>query len=1303
MIRYPADLPITSRREDILAALRTSQVLVLAGETGSGKTTQIPKMCLEVLGETHGLIGCTQPRRVAAMSVSKRVAEELDVTWGRQVGCKMRFSDDTSRDTRIKFMTDGILLAEIQSDPLLRAYSILILDEAHERSLNIDFLLGYLKTLLVKRPDLKLVVTSATIDTEAFSAHFDNAPIIEVSGRLYPVDIRYQPVGNDDDDPSHIDAAVAAVEDVLIETSDGDVLVFMPTERDIRETRDLLDGRLGKGMEVLALFGRMASHEQQRVFAPGPKRRVIVATNVAETSITLPRIRYVVDTGLARMSRYNPRTRTKRLPVEDVSQSSANQRAGRAGRVQDGVCIRLFEEEDFNKRPRFTQPEIQRSNLAEVILRMKAFRLGEIEDFPFLNPPVSASIRAGYDLLHELGALSETHDMTPTGRELAALPLDPTLGRMLLQARKEGCLEDMLIIAAGLSIPDPRERPEEKREMAQAAHKKFVTPESDFMSLLKIWRTSPAAESSGKNALRKFCKSNFLSFTRMTEWRDVWQQLRDTFRSDLKNESNEAAQPQSQRQAPQVQAKLAPQQNPAQGQNRTANAPQQQQSKGGSPWDQVGVRRSDKEANPAAEENEITADDTALHRCILAGHLGHIAMRQERNMYKAAGNREVTVFPGSNLYERREKQGKPGQEKTRQPLWIVAGEIVQTSQLFARTIARIDPQWAAELGAHLLERRYSEPHWSAKSGRVLVTERLLLHGLEVKRQPIDFGKIDPVAATQLFIRGALLDGTTQLPHRFFQHNQKIRDRLEAALTRVRSSRVYAVEEHLFEFYRARLDSVSSVHDLNRIVNARLRDEPDFLCVREEDLTGGDDLSFDLEMFPDKTSVGNAVLPISYAYRPGQEDDGVTVQVPFPVAEHLTSGQVLWMVPGLREEQINTLLRALPKAVRRDLLPLEDKAREIAREFNPGRADFHEALASYLRQRYQTRVDASDWNADTLPAYLRPRVEVIAQGNKTVMASRDVESIRETVRKQDRKSDNWASVTKKFEDYALTTWSFGDLAESVVVETVAGAPVYGYPGLDLRENEVDLRLYKTPEEARHRTPAAVRKLAETVLGKDIAWLHKELKALDVTAKPVANKSLNFQSGLASLSIRSEPAKPTAVTTPTILSEAACEHILAHALRLDPVLPLKRARFDEMCERARRDFPTLAHRVRDLLKQTNELRQKILAYPRRYNGLEADVNRLLPSNMLLVTPHAQLMHLPRYLKAVLLRAERASNNPAKDLDKADLIRDFDGWETEVRTENRETFRWLFEEYRVSVFAQELGTAQPASVKRLEALLA
>jgi ATP-dependent helicase HrpA len=1231
-IRYPEDLPITARREDILAAIRGHQVVVLAGETGSGKTTQLPKMCLEVMGEARGQIGCTQPRRVAAMSVSKRVAEELNVRWGGLVGCKMRFSDDTSRDTKVKFMTDGILLAEIQSDPLLRAYSMLILDEAHERSLNIDFLLGYLKVLLPKRPDLKIVVTSATIDTELFSRHFNDAPIIEVSGRLYPVEIRYRAVGEDDEDPTHLDAAVRATEDVLIETNDGDVLIFMPTERDIREARDLLQGRLGSSFEVLALFGRMASQEQQRIFSPGPKRRVIIATNVAETSITVPRIAAVVDTGLARLSRYNPRTRTKRLPVEDVSQSSANQRAGRAGRVRDGLCIRLFAEDDYLKRPKFTQPEIQRSNLAEVILRMKAFKLGNIENFPFLQPPNSASVRAGYDLLHELGALSDTQEMTERGHELAALPLDPTLGRMLLQARQEGCLDDMLIIAAGMSIPDPRERPEDKKELANAAHKRFASPESDFMGLLKIWQLAPEPQGSGKNALRRFCRESFLSFTRMTEWRDVWGQLRDTFSDSLKNPSK------------------------------------------------------------PAENNQA-----ALHRCILAGHLSQIGLRQERNMYKAAGNREVTLFPGSYLYERRDKNSKPDQpEKTKQPLWIVAAEIVQTSQLFARTVAGINPEWAAELGEHLLERRHAEPHWSAKAGRVLVNERLILHGLEVMRRKIDFGKIDPLGATQIFIRGALLEEGAFVAHRFFELNQKLRTRLEAALTRVRSSRVYAIEEKLFEFYRVRLHgiSVSSIHDLNKLINERVKTEPNFLVASEADLTGGDDLSADLQQFPDQAALHNGVLPIAYAYKPGQEDDGVTVRVPLPIANQLTTAEVQWLVPGLREELILTLLRALPKQKRSLFMPLETTAKKITREFKPKRGDFLEALAEHLQIIFRADIKVADWPADCIPPHLRPRLEVIAKDNQAVVSSRDLSEVQAKLKKDTPRSNAWADAVKRHEKYGVPGWTFGDLPESILIEEIAGVPVLAYPGLSLRaqDREVDIRLFRTREEALRASPPAIRALAEMALGKDIAWLHKELRSMDNGRAIPAMKGFD--------ALVQVQAKPAATVAP--LSQQAQEHILAHALRLDPVLPLNLKRFTAMCETAKRDFPLLAQRVRDLLKTCDDLKARILASKHRYAGLDQDLARLLPPDVLLVTPHAQLQHLPRYLKCIMVRAERAVLNPAKDKDKAAAVNDFADWRREVTEANRETFRWLYEEYRVSIYAQELGTAQPVSLKRLEALI-
>ncbi len=1252
-ISYPPDLPITPRREEIIAAIRQNQVVILAGETGSGKTTQLPKMCLEALHDVRGQIGCTQPRRVAAMSVSKRVAEELNVPWGREVGCKMRFSDDTSRDTRIKFMTDGILLAEIQSDPMLRAYSVLILDEAHERSLNIDFLLGYLVGLLKKRPDLKLLVTSATIDTEAFSAAFGGAPIIEVSGRLYPVDIRYLPLDNGEDDFGFIDGAVSAVENALIETDDGDVLVFMPTERDIRDTRDLLDGRLGSEFEVLALYGRMASAEQQRIFSPGRKRRVVIATNVAETSITIPRIRYVVDTGLARISRYNPRTRTKRLPVEAVSQSSANQRAGRAGRVQDGVCIRLYSQEDFEKRDRFTMPEIQRANLAEVILRMKAFKLGEIEDFPFINPPVSAAIRAGYDLLHELGSLNETHELTPLGRELARLPLDPTLGRMLLQARIEKALPEMLIIAAGLSIPDPRERPEEKRELANAAHKAFAAPESDFLTLLKIWNASPEPTGKSRNALRKFCKSSFLSFTRMQEWRDVWNQLCDCFRDDLRRHAPTDSGP------PPIEAEEKP----------------------------IGGR-----------SESVGNKDDAMHRCILAAQLGHIAMKEERNMYKAAGNREVTVFPGSNLYERREKnsKGKPGQDKGRQPPWIVAGEIVHTSQLFVRTIAKIDPNWIAELGAHLCTYKYSEPHWNLKSGRVLVTQRTLIHGLEVKRQHIDFLKVDAVAATQMLIRAALIDSQeVPITLRFYAHNNQLRQKIETMLTRVRSNRVYAIEERLFRFYDERIKNVSSIHDLNRFVKEHLDEQPNFLCATEEELTAGEDFECDLQQVPDKVALGNTALPVTYNYKPGEESDGVTVQVPAQLAGHLTSGQVQWMVPGNREELANVMLRALPKVIRRQLMPIDPKAREIAAAFDPGRHDFLSALADFITRRYRIHVRAEDWPPQSLPAHLQPRVEVLdPKNNSVIAASRDLDAIRSSVQKQDVRSDAWEKLLPRVERFALKSWSFGDLPETILVEELNGTPILGYLGLVLRESEIDVRLFRTPAEAARGTPPAIRRLAENTLAKDLAWLPKELRSISAPAsKP--QQPASFQAALSQL------ATPAASAPASNLSAQAHEHILAHMLRLQPVFPLTEKRFFKLCETVRRDLPAVTHRVKTLFTQIHDQRAKLLTLTKRYPGIEQDLARLIPADLLATTPHEQLQHLPRYLKAIQVRNERWLANPAKDAEKTLFITDFDGWQSHVPKSQHETFRWMMEEYRVQVFAQELGTAQPVSVKRLEAL--
>ena len=1277
LIQYPADLPICSRREEIVAALRSEQVLIVAGETGSGKTTQLPKMCLEAGLNRRGKIGCTQPRRVAAQSVSRRVAEELKVTWGREVGCKMRFNDDTSRNTQIKFMTDGILLAEIQSDPMLREYSALILDEAHERSLNIDFLLGYLKGLLERRPDLKLVVTSATIDTEAFSKAFGDARVIEVSGRLFPVDVRYAPMesfeqaGESSDaqeDLNYIDAAAKAVEDALIETDSGDVLVFMPTERDIRETRELLEQGLGTNFEVIGLFGRMPAAEQYRIFSPGAKRRIIVATNIAETSITIPRIRYVVDAGLARMSRYNARTRTKRLPVEAISQSSANQRAGRAGRLQDGVCVRLYSEEDFEKRSQFTQPEIQRANLAEVILRMKAFRLGEIENFPFLNPPQAQAIRAGYILLHELGALDDVNELTPLGRELARLPVDPTLGRMLLQARQEGALPEILVIAAGLSVPDPRERPEEQKEAAAAAHKAFTAPESDFLTLLNIWQAAPDDGKGSRNALRRFCKTNFLSQSRMREWRDIYRQLGEAMgegKAEVRKDG------------------------------RTAIGGQRSELR-------KALRTSPTDLRPLTSG---LSSYEAIHRAVLSGLLGQIAQRKERNSYQASGNRLVTLFPGSNLYERREKsqKGVPNRRtaeveaKAHQPAWIVAGEIVQTSQLFARTAARIDPLWAITLGQHLCKYRYSEPHWSAKAGRVLAWERVLIHGLEISKRQIDYGRVNPEEATELFIRAALVSGEASIQLRFFAENAKLCRKIETVLTRVRSQRVHNIEEALYRFYEERIERVSSVHDLNRFVKEQLGKNPDFLCATEADLIEAEETGYDQAMFPDQVSLGSTVLPVSYAYTPGDEEDGVTVKVPLPVADQLTSGQLQWMVPGLREELIAVLLRALPKTLRKPLMPLEPKVHEITAEFDPGQGIFLEALAQYICRKYRVIVRSEDWPPESLPAHLCPRVEVVDRSNRVVAAGRDLHVIRSTMDRSDLRSDAWVNAARLWEKRGIPA-VFGDLPESVLVEEVGGAPLLGFPGFAVRDKGVDVRLFRTRDEAEKSSSAGVRQLAELVLSRDLAWLGKELRGLG--RKNQSRQAVGFHAALESLGTK--PKNPSAdEARMETLQRSAYEHIIRHRFLLDPVFPLTQARFHAMTEIVRRELPAFARKVSELAMQAIDLSEKILASPKRYPGMEQDIQRLLAPDFLVWTPHSQLVHLPRYLRAVQVRAERASANPSKDAEKAKQLAEFAGWEKRVPEAARESFRWMLEEFRVSLFAQELGTAQPVSAQRLKAL--
>ena len=1296
-VHYPENLPIAARKDDIIEAIRRHQVIIVAGETGSGKTTQIPKMCLEAGLGVEAKIGCTQPRRIAALSISRRIAEELNVEWGREVGCKIRFDDRSDLHTYVKVMTDGILLAELQGDRLLSEYNAIIIDEAHERSLNIDFLLGYLKGLLAKRPELKLIITSATIDTEAFSKAFNGAPVLEVSGRVYPVEVVYAPLdaaSEESGDLTYIDATARTVEQIAAQAGGGDVLVFMPGERDIRETRDLLQTRLGDSIETIPLFGRLTADEQQRAFAPASRRKVIIATNIAETSLTVPGIRYVIDSGLARISRYNPRTRTRRLPIEPIAQSSANQRKGRSGRVQNGVCIRLYSEDDFAARPAFIQPEIQRANLAEVILRMKAFELGEIESFPFINPPSSSAIEGGYRLLQELGALDPERQLLPLGRDLARLPIDPTLGRMLLQAQHEHAARELLIIAAGLSIQDPRERPFDQKDAAAAAHKRFADPHSDFLTLLNLWQAVHEQWETlrTQNQRRKFCKTHFLSYLRMREWQDLHAQLEEAL-EDLGT---------------------------------------------------VGL-------------NESTADYDAIHRSILTGLLGHVGTRTERNIYRGQGNRQLNVFPGSVLFERAtatvrsrkmsSKGTRPADtEKTNQPEWIIAGEIVETSQLFARTVAGINPEWILELAPHLCKTTHHNPHWSAEARCVLAEERIFFFGLEIRQRKVAYGNVDPKNATEIFIRQALVEEqlfpqqeelTEAAPDRlpahevaasgrterqrvsaaygFIEHNRRIRHKIETWQTRMRRADLTDLDQSLLEFYAARIQNVSSMDELNRWLREHSETS---LRATETDLVGDLDLSYDAEAFPDRVQLAGKSVPLAYSYSPGEEWDGVTVRLEQHLIETVSAAAVEWAVPGLRRPLIAELLRALPKATRRELMPLAPKVEEIARELQPGTASLKQDVARFIQKRYGVQVSASAWESQLVPAHLQPRVEVLGQDQKPVRAGRDLGQLRQALQhvklEPDSGSGAWNQFAAKLERFGLSAWSFGDLPESIA-EGAGADRLEGWPGLELEEGQINLRLFRNRDPAQRASLPAVHRLAEVSLQKDLAWLQKDLRALT-----------RFEPLLAGWCTVEE------------LQSGAYRNLLTHLLPAEAFPSLQQKYFRELLDRIRQALPGLASKMIDQLQAILNARIEIVrrcppalvanrtrtvsslkelcgtpaVTPQPTEWLIRELNSLMPSRFLESIPFERLPHLPRYLKALRVRAERAVLNPAKDRERCSQVVPYVEWLGNLRAQPRgsdvfrlrvEEFRWMLEEFKVSVFAQELGTSIPVSPKRLNEQLA
>jgi ATP-dependent helicase HrpA len=1232
VLSYPEDLPISAKKDEIVAAIRTHQIVIVAGETGSGKTTQLPKMCLEAgLGLT-GKIGCTQPRRIAALSVSRRIAEELGVKWGHEVGCKIRFSDQTRRDTAVKVMTDGILLAETRGDPLLKSYEAIIIDEAHERSLNIDFLLGYLKRLLTRRPDLKLIITSATIDTDLFSRAFDNAPVFEVSGRLFPVEIRYDPLESDDEvgEISYVEGAVRAVEQVCDESLDGDILVFMPSERDIRDVRDRLSEGVGKALEILPLMGSLSASEQERVFRPSNRRKVIVSTNIAETSLTIPKIRYVIDSGLARMSRYNPRTRTKRLPIEEIAKSSAHQRAGRAGRVQEGVCIRLFSEEDFESRADFTDPEILRANLAEVILRMKALDLGEIIDFPFLNPPDPRAIRSGYTLLQELGALDTNNTLTHIGRELSKLPVDPVIGRMLLQSRREGALSDVLVIAAGLSIQDPRERPAEKREKAEQIHRTFWHPDSDFLTLVNIWSAfrKIQQESKGQGALRRFCKEHFLSYMRMREWNDVYAELAE-----------------------------------AMGAKDTSE-----------PETTASIKRFDGRYR-------------AIHRSVLTGLLGQLAFRSDKNLYRAGAGRQLLIAPGSSLRETTRQRDintratRPTKRDPSKEQWIVAAEIVETSHLFARTVARIIPTWAEELGKHLLKRTMENPHWSAEKGCVMAQERVSIQGLVLAYRKLPFSRVDPEAARDLFVRTLCVTEDSPLEYPFIRQNRKLCDKVAARLAHSGRLNRYELEESLVQFYLARLPLVSSLRELDLFVREQLPRDPTRLTLTTTDLWGGAEAGLDDAQFPDQLEIGGATVQVHYRYAPGSTRDGVTLAVPLALATRIPSKVLEGAIPGLREHQVLSIIRELPKQYRLQLDNFSEAARIIATDDALQRLPLLEGIAHVLHTRFGISVPFEVLSSIELPQHLKPRIEVTEE----LTTSKDTHSPRHSREQSNMQPDAprpeasvraWESARVSWEQDDVAAWEFGDLPSQIEVARVSGVPVYLYPALVPEEQKVALRLLDDEATARMTSRRGMDLLLRRALSKELQDLAKQARGIEQFKQLI-----------------------TLYTSPEKLKELTFEAAVAQMFAREPTYPLLERDFKNALDRARERMPNLVPSILGWVQNCLHLRRQIIDTKRPYPGMREDLEALLPPDFLTKVPFEQLKHLPRYLKAMLVRAERADNNPAREKQCAKLLEPYLLLVRSKKPGLPDEFRWMVEEFRVSLFAQELGTPYPISAARLD----
>lgn len=1228
---YDDALPIAQKREEIAKAIEANQVIVIAGETGSGKTTQLPKICLELGRGVYGTIGHTQPRRLAARSVASRISEELNSELGQQVGYQVRFTDQVSDNTLIKLMTDGILLAEIQQDRFLNQYDTLIIDEAHERSLNIDFLLGYLKHILPKRPDLKLIITSATIDVERFSRHFDNAPVIEVSGRTYPVEVCYRPLTeiNEDDEEASKEQDISiqqGIANVLTEiehqerqekyVGSNDVLVFLSGEREIRETAHFLRKCQFRDTEILPLYARLSAAEQQRIFQSHRGRRVILATNVAETSLTVPGIKYVIDPGFARISRYSYRSKVQRLPIEAVSQASANQRKGRCGRVSDGVCFRLYSEEDFLGRPEFTDAEILRTNLAAVILQMLKLRLGEITDFPFVDPPDPRFIKDGFRLLHELGAVSQQNTLTPVGHQLSQLPIDPRLGRMLLAAGKNRALNEVLVIVSALGVQDPRERPVEKQQAADQAHNEFKDDDSDFMSVLNLWQFyEEQRQELSQNQLRKLCKKRFLSFMRMREWRDLHRQL----------------------------------------------------------------MLACKQLNLSF--NQEPAAYASIHQSLLAGLLSHLGNKTEQSEYLGARNKKFHIFPGSALFKK-------------QPKWLITAELVETSKLYARMNAKIDPVWVEPFAKHLVKIQHFEPHWEKRRQQVVGFEQVSLFGLViVPKRKVDFGKIDPDAAREIFIQSGLVEGELYTKGQFFQHNLQQLEAVDELEAKARRRDILVEPEVLAEFYRERIPLwVHSGRQFEQWRQKAEKKNPQLLWLTKEYLMQHDAAHITEAAFPDQFEWQGISLPLSYQFDPAREDDGVSIEVPVSLLRQLPKYRLEWLVPGLLYDKCVALVRGLPKAVRKNFVPVPDYVKAAMEQMTPSDEPLTQLLGERLFRMAGTRIAAESWQIENLEPHFLMNIKVLADDGALLGEGRDL------IELQQRFADQLESGVQQvadssFERTGLIEWDVAEIP-LLLEQQRGGVVIKAYPALVDEGKTVGLTLFSSESWARHIHQLGLTRLAVLRLAGQLNYFAKntpDWRQLAMYAVNLLNKQ----------------------ELQTELQFAAVKACLPEDSKR---WPRDAVAFEQWIQQIKQELEGCFKQLTDCVTTVLDLYQQIqrrlkgtiqLSMARSLADVKAQLQQLVYKGFIKDTPLVRLLEYPRYLQAILIRLDKLGQQQAKDRASTEELQNL--WEQyqqkaddlssqKIMNPELEAYRWLLEEYRVSLFAQVLKTKVPVSAKRL-----